>query len=51
MQPEGRKKVRFQSKKDVHPPKGFINWWEDMTCLIDRKTRKQKLKKEIDNEL
>jgi spore germination cell wall hydrolase CwlJ-like protein len=25
----GRKAIRFSSKTDCHPPKGWINWWED----------------------
>ena len=48
MKPEGRKVVTFPAKKDVHPKKGWINWWENITDLISRHTRKQKLKKEIE---
>lgn len=51
MKPEGRKKVRFPCKRDVHPKKGWINWWESITECISRNTRKLKLKKEIKNEL
>ena len=29
MKPLGRKSVRFPSKRDVHPPKGWVNWWEN----------------------
>lgn len=47
MKPEGRKVVTFPSKRDVHPRKGFINWWEDITKLVSRRTRKQQLNKEI----
>ncbi len=51
MKPEGRKKVKFPGKKDVHPKRGFINWWEDIACFISRKTRKQKFNKQIKDEL
>ena len=51
MKPEGRKKVKFPRKRDVHPKRGFINWWEDIAALVSRKTRKQKIQKDIDNEL
>lgn len=51
MKPEGRKKVRFPSKKDVHPKKGWMNWWEDIADLISRHTRKQKLKKDMEEQL
>ena len=47
MKPEGLKVVTFPSKRDAHPKKGFINWWENIACCISRKTRKQKLKKEL----
>lgn len=48
MKPEGRKTVKFPEKQDIHPKKGWINWWEDIAGLISRNTRKQKLKKEIE---
>lgn len=51
MKPEGRKMVKFPAKRDVHPKKGWVNWWEDICRLIPRSTRKQKLKKEIENEM
>lgn len=53
MKPEGRKIAKFNAKIDVHPrPKRkWINWWEDICRLIPRSTRKQKLKKEIENEM
>ena len=51
MKPYGReKKVRFQHKKDRHPKKGFINWWEDLCNCLSRKTMKQLLRRKIDNE-
>ena len=51
MKQEGLKHISFPGKRDAHPPKGFINWWEDIGDFISRNTRKQKLKKEIENEL
>ena len=50
MKQEGLKHISFPSKKDVHPKKGFINWWENIGDYISRNTRKQNLKKEIENE-
>ena len=38
-------------KKDVHPPKGYINWWESMIDLLSRSSIKRKWKKEINQEL
>lgn len=50
MKPFGRgKRVHFPSKKDSHPPKGYINWWEDMNTYIPRSTMKQLFNREIDN--
>ena len=51
MKPEGRIKVTFPAKKDVHPKKGWVNWWETIADLMSRKTRKQKINKEIENQL
>lgn len=53
MKPYGReKKVKgLRFKKDIHPKKGFINWWEAICDLIPRSTMKLKWKKEIDNEI
>ena len=48
MKPEGRKVVRFQGKRDVHPQKGWVNWWETIADLVSRKTRKQNIRKELD---
>ena len=50
MKPEGRKIIKFPAKRDVHPKKGWLNWWEKIGDCISRNTRKQKLKKEIENE-
>ena len=51
MKPEGRKKVKFPAKRDNHPKKGWINWWENIADLISRNTRKQKIRKEIEDEI
>jgi len=49
MKPYGRyKKVRFPSKKDCHPKKGYENWWEDMAKPIPRSTMKMILKKQTE---
>lgn len=49
MEPEGRKMVRFPGKRDVHPKKGFVNWWEKIGDYVSRNTRKQNLRKDIEN--
>lgn len=52
MKPYGREKnVKGASwKQDCHPPKGFINWWENICQCVSRKTMKQKIKREIEDE-
>ena len=51
MKPEGRKTVKFPEKRDIHPKKGWINWWETIADCISRNTRKQKLRKQIEIDL
>ena len=41
--------VRFPGKRNAHPPKGFVNWWEKIGDCISRNTRKQNLRKDIKN--
>lgn len=48
MKPEGRKKVTAKWKRDTHPRKGYMNWWEVITDLMPRNVRKQNWKKEIE---
>lgn len=51
MKPYGLgKTVKFPGKKDCHPKKGFVNWWEKIVEPKARKTIKQEIKKEIENE-
>ena len=38
-------------KTDYHPPKGYINWWENICGLVPRATQKQNFKKQVDREL
>lgn len=48
MKPYGRgKTIRTPHKKDVHPPKGWVNWWEEICEWVSRRTSKQRLKKQI----
>lgn len=42
MKPEGHKIMNFPNKRDCHPRKGYVNWWENIGKMISRKTRKQK---------
>ena len=51
MKPEGRKKINFPAKRDNHPRKGYVNWWENIGDYISRKTRKQKIAADIHSEV
>ena len=53
MRPYGRtKKIKGMGwKKDVHPPKGYINWWEDICDFLTRGAIKHQVKKEIDKDI
>lgn len=51
MKPEGRKKVRFPEKRDVHPRKGMVNWWENRANTTSRKARKQEVSKDIERKI
>lgn len=53
MKPYGRvKTVKGPSwKKDIHPPKGHKNWWEDICDPISRSIMKLNFKKEINNQI
>ena len=49
MKPYGReKKVTAKWKRDTHPKKGFMNWWENMCCCLSRSAIKRKWRKEND---
>ena len=54
MKPYGReKKIKGGKawKTDVHPKKGFVNWWENMCDFLTRSRMKQNLKKEIEDSI
>ena len=53
MKPYGReKKVTGQPwKKDYHPRKGYINWWEDICDFLSRSTMKHRNRKEIEKSM
>jgi hypothetical protein len=57
MRPLGRKPYKSPSKRDFHPPKGWVNWWESngndsINDESGNKAReKEKVKKEIEEEL
>jgi hypothetical protein len=53
MKPIGRHPIRFPSKRDFHPPKGWINWWESEinNDETNKAREKEKIKKEIKEEL
>ena len=59
MKPYGReKKIRGGRgysvgnwKKDCHPKRGYINWWEDMCTFLTRSGMKSITKKTIEQEL
>ena len=51
MKPMGRRKVKFPCKRDVHPGKGWMNWWENMHLPSKGSARqKQKMqdRREVD---
>jgi len=47
MKPYGRTKNIKQNLVDNHPPKGYINWWEDEMDSVSKKTERQ-IKHEVD---
>ena len=49
MKPMGRRKVKFPCKRDVHPGKGWRNWWESMH-LPSKGSERQKQKREDEGE-
>lgn len=54
MQPLGRKPSRFPSKQDVHPAKGFMNWWEAegaMSSGENKAAARRAARKEIEEEV
>ena len=52
MKRENLKPVHFPGKEDCHPPKGYINWWEnEMEHISTRTEIKRKYKKEIEKDL
>lgn len=53
MKPYGRERNIKGSgawKKDHHPGKGWINWWETMADLLPRTTIKKNWKREVEEE-
>lgn len=50
MKPYGRITKRMYNYVDNHPPKGYVNWWE-AEFKFNKKTERQKIKKEIMEEL
>jgi len=54
MKPYGREKNLKGSgawKTDAHPKKGWMNWWENTVQLLTRTAIKNRVKKEIENDL
>ena len=54
MKPYGREKNLKGGKPwkvDVHPKKGYINWWEGMVDYLTRSRMKQIWKKDIDDDI
>ena len=47
MKPMGRKKIKFPSKEDCHPPKGHLNWWEAEIDTANKASERNTAKKEI----
>ncbi len=52
MKPYGQeKKYKNNAKRDVHPKRGYINWWEDVCDFLSRSRMKQIWKKEIEKDI
>lgn len=52
MQPLGRKPCKFPSKRDCHPKKPNVNWWEFEICSDgSNKSHRQKSKRKIIKEI
>ena len=47
----GKKVSHFPGKRDVHPKKGWHNWWEDLGEWLSRRNIKQRLMKELKERL
>jgi hypothetical protein len=51
MKPMGQRPIRFPSKTDCHPPKGFVNWWENVHDRRDRvRSAKRQMKLQTEKE-
>lgn len=53
MKPYGRIKnlKGLPYKQDVHPAKGYVNWWELICKPVTRSTLKRKWKRDINNDI
>jgi hypothetical protein len=52
MQPLGRRPSRFPGKKDCHPKKPYVNWWEIEHDTSENKAlEKREVQKDILEEL
>ncbi len=51
MKPLGQKPHK-RNFPDVHPPKGYVNWWEKESCCDENKAaEKREAEREIEREL
>jgi hypothetical protein len=53
MKPYGRNNgIRFPSKKDHHPKRGLINWWEGVSRDdVSKKRERQQSKRSVKQDL
>ena len=52
MKPLGQKHVQFpNAKHDVHPPKGYVNWWEALGTEENKALEKRRVTKDIQSQL
>ncbi|KWU26304.1 hypothetical protein AS149_25265 [Burkholderia cenocepacia] len=51
MQPMGRKPVRFPGKRDCHPKRPLVNWWEVEVATEGAKQERQQARRDIASEL
>jgi len=52
MKPLGDRKLGYyRGKRDIHPPKGWINWWETIITRGNKSFEKEKVRNEIKEQL
>jgi hypothetical protein len=50
VKPMGRKTFGWPNKVDCHPPKGYVNWWENLLD-VSKKRERREAKRQIQKDL